>query len=159
CARSGCQYYYFHNAYNSSNWNLYQASNCVSERTGADAFTDTGPSTSLLGYSYPDASNPCIAQTIVPLTADKTTLHTAVNNLVAKTSTAGHIGSAWAWYMISPNFANLWPADSQPAAYGTRDLLKVAVLMTDGLYNSPYCNGVIASDATSGSGQSFTHAN
>ncbi|HXZ67034.1 MAG TPA: ubiquitin-activating E1 FCCH domain-containing protein [Alphaproteobacteria bacterium] len=156
CTNLGCQYYYFQNA--SGSWNTWQVSTCVSERT-ANAFTDASPATTYLGYNYAGTNNPCIAQTVVPLTSDKSVLHDAVNNLVAKGSTAGHIGSAWAWYMISPNFASLWPTDSQPATYGTQNVLKVAVLMTDGLYNSPYCNGVIAKDATSGSGGSSDHIN
>lgn len=54
--------------------------------------------------------------------------------------------------MLSPDFGYLWPSESQPAAYGADDLLKIAVLMTDGEFNTPYCNGVIAADAGSGSG-------
>ena len=38
-------------------------------------------------------------------------------------------------------------------------LKKIAILMTDGEYNSPYCNGVISQDATSGSGNTATHIN
>ncbi len=54
--------------------------------------------------------------------------------------------------MISPEFAYLWPAASQPAAYGAPDLLKVVVIMTDGNYNTAYCEGVIAKNSGSGSG-------
>ena len=61
--------------------------------------------------------------------------------------------------MVSPNFAYLWPSASQPAAYGTPDLLKVVVLMTDGEYNSVYYNGIIASDSTTGSGSTDYHIN
>ncbi|MFZ1989460.1 MAG: pilus assembly protein TadG-related protein [Alphaproteobacteria bacterium] len=152
CVKSGCQYYYFQNA--NSSHNLYQISTCVSERTDANAYTDVAPNADLLGPDYvnphfvnPSPNNPCIGQTIVPLTSDKTVLHNTVNGLTALGSTAGHIGTAWAWYMISPNFSYLWPSDSQPAAYGTKNLLKVAILMTDGLYNTVYCNGVIGSNS------------
>lgn len=157
CVKTGCQYYYFTSA-SSGSKDVFPISTCVSERT-TNAYTDASPSTTYLGLNYASPNNPCIAQTVVPLTSDKTVLHNAVNNLVAEGSTGGHIGSAWAWYMISPNFANLWPTDSQPAAYGTKDVLKVAVLMTDGLYNSTYCNGVISKDSTSGSGSSSDHIN
>ena len=51
-------------------------------------------------------------------------------------TTAGQLGTAFAWYMLSPNWADIWPADSKPAAYGTAKLRKIAVLMTDGAYNT-----------------------
>jgi len=35
--------------------------------------------------------------------------------------------------MLSPNWANIWPADCTPAAYGTAKLRKIAVLVTDGV--------------------------
>ena len=63
-------------------------------------------------------------------------------------STAGHIGLAWGWYMVSPNFGYVWTdASSRPAAYGTDELLKVVVLMTDGEFNTGYCKGVLANNS------------
>ena len=38
--------------------------------------------------------------------------------------------------MLSPNWANIWPADCTPAAYGTAKLRKIAMLVTDGVYNT-----------------------
>jgi hypothetical protein len=61
--------------------------------------------------------------------------------------------------MVSPNFASLWPTPSQPAAYGADGLLKVVVLMTDGAFNTTYCNGVISKDSGSGSGSAADHIN
>jgi hypothetical protein len=61
--------------------------------------------------------------------------------------------------LVSPNFGYLWPSGSQPAAYGTDELVKVVVLMTDGEYNSSYCNGVISKDSTPGSGPTSDHIN
>ncbi len=49
--------------------------------------------------------------------------------------------------MISPNFSYLWPTASQPAAYGTPKLFKIVILMTDGEFNTSYCNGVISQDS------------
>jgi Flp pilus assembly protein TadG len=136
----------------------FSVSNCVSERTGPEAFTDTAYSATSgkVGWVYPPASgNGCIGQTIQPLTSNKTTLHNEIATLTAANSTAGHIGLAWGWYTISPNWAALFPTGSQPAAYGTSHLLKVVILMTDGAFNTAYCNGVIsatssATDGTSG---------
>jgi Flp pilus assembly protein TadG len=157
CTVAGCQYYQFTNAYAGSE--VFQASTCVSERTGAEAYTDAAPSTALAGRVYPASNNPCVASTILPLTPDKTVLRAKVDALTISGSTAGQIGMAWGWYMISPNFAYLWPGPSAPAAYGTQELIKIAVIMTDGEFNTPYCNGVISRDAGSGSGNAEDHIN
>ncbi|MFZ4606130.1 MAG: ubiquitin-activating E1 FCCH domain-containing protein [Caulobacter sp.] len=157
CIAAGCQYYRFTS--DTGTTNLFQVSTCVSERTGAQAYTDAAPSSAPVGRNYPSAGNPCPTSTLTPLSSDKTALKAQVSGLVATGSTAGQIGIAWGWYMIAPNFAYLWPAASQGAAYTTPDLLKVVVIMTDGDFNTPYCNGVIAGDAGSGSGAASDHIN
>jgi Flp pilus assembly protein TadG len=146
CTKQGCQYYYFADAQGGTS--LFQASNCVSERT-TNAYTDAAPTTTLLGRNYPASSNPCLGQTITPLTIDKTVLNASANALSAGGSTAGHIGLAWAWYMLSPNFGYLWPNGSQAAAYTAPNTLKAVVLMTDGEFNTAYCKDVISKDSTS----------
>lgn len=156
CMKSGCEYYYFTNASGGNNTN--KVSTCVSERT-TNAYTDDAPSTTYLGRNYPDSGNPCIAQTIVPLSTDKVKLHATANGLKAEGSTGGHIGLAWGWYMISPKFAYLWPSASQPAENDAPNTLKAIILMTDGAFNSPYCDGVIAKNAGTGSGGDSTHIN
>ena len=150
CTTAGCQYYAFTNA--EGNARVQQISTCVTERIGVHKYDDVAPATAFVGRNYPSSSNPCLGNTIVPLTSDKTLLTSRINALAATGSTAGQIGAAWGWYMISPNFASLWPADSQPKPYGTEELIKIAVFMTDGDFNTPYCNGVIAADAGTGSG-------
>ncbi len=155
CGSYGCSYRTFYAADGSIN--SYALTTCVSERTTAP-YTDAAPSTTLLGMNYGPSSQ-CISQTIQPLTADKDKLHALANSLVASGSTAGHLGLAWGWYMISPNFGYLWPTASQPAAYGTTNLIKAVVFMTDGQFNTPYCSGVIAADGLSGSGGANTHIN
>jgi Flp pilus assembly protein TadG len=148
-----CRYYRFQRQ-SDNNWTTHEISTCVSERTGVNAFTDVAPSTAPLGRSFPPAGtyNPCITNTIVPLSSSRTLLQAQIGALQAGGSTGGHIGVAWGWYLLSPNFAYLWPAASQPSAYGEEDVLKVAVIMTDGEYNSIYRNGVIARNSTTGSG-------
>ncbi len=138
---------------------------CVSERTGIHAFDDASYSVAsgFVGWDYPptDGQNPCINAQIQPLTSNITTLHNEIGTLTAGGSTAGHLGVEWGWYMISPNWASLFPAASQPAAYGTAHLLKVVILMTDGAFNTVYCKGVISgpTSATDGSsGSSADHA-
>lgn len=153
CTEYGCEYYRFTNA---SSWSAatrtHQVSTCVTERTGADAYTDVAPSTAPVGMNYPSTGNPCPTATITPLSSDRTALKAKIDAFVAAGSTAGQIGTAWGWYMVSPEFAYLWPSSSQPAAYDAPDLLKVVVIMTDGNYNTAYCNGVIARNSGSGSG-------
>lgn len=159
CTTAGCEYYYFTNASATPGTRTFQNSNCVSERTGTSANTDDAPTTALLGRDYPASNNPCLANTITPLSSDRTTLKNIINGLSIGGSTAGHIGIAWGWYLVSPNFGYLWPGASAPAAYGTDKLLKIVVIMTDGAFNTAYCNGVIAADSTSGSGNTSDHIN
>jgi hypothetical protein len=99
-----------------------------------------------------------LTNAIVPLSSDKVSLKAKVSTLTASGSTGGHVGVAWGWYLVSPKFGYLWPSSS-PAAYKTKNLDKVVVIMTDGEYNSVYCKGVIAQNSTSGSGSSSDHIN
>ncbi len=157
CTTAGCQYYAFTAMDGGSR--VHQISNCVTERTGGNAYTDAAPSTAFVGLNYPGSSNPCLTNTIVPMSSDKAMLNSRIGALVAAGSTAGQIGTAWGWYMISPNFAYLWPSSSQAKPYGTDELIKIVILMTDGAYNTPYCNGVIAQNAGSGSGSNSEKIN
>ena len=148
-----CRYYKFQR-YSDNAWTTQEISTCVSERAGAEAYTDAAPTVAKVrpNYPAPGTYNPCPPNAIVPLTSDKDALHTDINALTAGGATAGQIGVAWGWYMLSPNFGYLWPAEGQPAAYGAEDLVKVAIIMTDGAFNTTYYNGVIAKDSGSGSG-------
>lgn len=157
CTTRGCNYYQFRNTYNQ--WTTHSNSTCVSERTGPQAYTDAAPSSAPVGWNYPSTNNPCLTSTIMALSSDKTALKSKISGLVAGGSTAGHVGVAWSWYLISPNFAYLLPNASKPTAYDTQKVMKVAVLMTDGEYNSSYCNGVIARSSTTGSGSPYDHIN
>jgi len=81
---------------------------------------------------------------IMPLTSDKTALLDRINGLVAYGATAGTLGTAWSWYMLTPGWKNIWTGQSQPGAYedtvasgsNPPKLRKIAVLMTDGVYNT-----------------------
>lgn len=155
----GCKNY----SYTNANWTsgtVRPLSTCATERTGAQAYTDAAPSTAYVGLNYPSSGNPCPKPEIMPLSSDRKALKDQISALEDGGSTAGQIGLAWGWYMIAPNFSYLWPNASQkPAAYKTKDLMKVVILMTDGAFNTPYCNGVIARNAGNGSGNSSDHIN
>ncbi len=148
---------------------------CVTERLGVDELTDAKPGTNSWITTYNDAlaynfshTTPLVSSgvtnksnwdtlaetqtttcpersTVTPLTSDKTALKAAIDGFVAENTTAGAIGHAWAWYLLSPEWQNIWPSNSRPLSYsmlnetgeyGQPKLRKIAVLMTDGAYNS-----------------------
>ena len=144
---------------------------CVTERIGAEKYTDAAPSaTSYLGKAYFGSGDPNLScgvanhtdpevNTIKPLTNDKVVLKALVDKLETSGSTAGHLGTAWAWYLLSPNWnAVLQTVDATAvagpysdlttlSAKGAPKLRKIAVLMTDGDYNINYCKGVEAKNS------------
>lgn len=150
CAQQGCTYFAFDNMY--GDLQTHQISNCVTERTGSQAYTDASPSGSRVGRNYPSASsNPCLSASILPLSSNRSSLKSTIDSYSVEGSTAGQIGIGWGWYMVSPNFNHLWPSSSA-ANYNTAKTLKAVIIMTDGEFNTPYCSGVISRDAGSGSG-------
>ena len=138
---------------------------CVGERQGADKYLDTAPTAGnrpIVEWMYSGWGIQCdvpASATVQPLTSDKTVLHNLINGLQTAGSTAGHIGTQWAWYMLSPNWKSLWQTANQPAAYDTAynvntktgditkvTLRKIAILMTDGDYNTEYTSqGILTS--------------
>lgn len=136
----------------------YMASTCLVERPyGAEAYTDASPSTAGIGILYTSDGSCTTTNYVTPLTSNKTRLNTAIDNLSTGGSTAGQIGAAWGWYMISPNFKDIWDdeVENKPADYGVKDLIKVVVLMTDGEFNYSSCQGISYSTLPS----SFQSAN
>lgn len=154
CGRDGCASRVFRDAqYN--RLTEFDKSACVSERTGSAAYTDAAPQGgAYVGRNYASPRNPCPAATIQPLTSNINTLTNLVNGLTVTGSTAGQIGLAWGWYTVSDRFNRLWPSNTA-AGYEPNKVLKAVILMTDGEFNTPYCGGVIARDAGSGSGNLY----
>ncbi len=145
----------------------YYLSDCVVERTGTQKYTDAAPGSGqyVMGH-YTSTSTTvngkkkgvCVVPSPVqPLTSDKTTLLNAISNLQAGGGTAGHLGTAWAWYTLSPNWNTLWPSNGA-AAYGSSNLQKIAILMTDGDYNTQYDTNGISVNQTSTSSTSCPQA-
>jgi len=122
---------------------------CVVERDGSHAYDDAAPGAAAWIGEHPDSRYPensrydCPANEIVPLTDDRGRLLSAVERFRAEGYTAGHVGLAWSWYLVSPDWAGVWPAGSVPEPYGKRDLVKAVVMMTDGEFNTSYRNGRI----------------
>jgi Flp pilus assembly protein TadG len=137
---------------------------CVYERRGRFASSDIAPVGALAGSpedddgiaNYPPYGNGrrgakpvtsdrrnfggfiCDNPEILPLTAENRRLTDSINDFTASGWTAGHIGIQWGWYTLSPEFSDVWSADSTPAAYDDNETLKVMVVMTDGAFNTWY---------------------
>ena len=157
------------------------SSKCVTERIGADKNTDAAPAgtSTYVGKGYFGANQSSAApqqddtscgvanhtdpeiNLIQPLSGDKEMLRSRVKQKLATSgSTAGQLGTAWAWYMLSPKWNTVlqqaFPSSSPAAPYsdmaiknsrGMPKLRKIAVLMTDGDYNINYCKGVEAKNS------------
>lgn len=153
CYGEGCSRHIFVKADGNllSTSNAWRNSPCATERLGAEAYTDAAPSVAKVGWHY-SSDGTCPSATVMPLSSNKTTLKAHIDTLASSGSTAGQIGLAWGWYMISPEWNAVWTGNSAPAAYAKPQLLKVVILMTDGIFNTPYCRGVAAKDADSSTG-------
>jgi len=93
----------------------------------------------------------CDTSEIMPLSDNKVDLKQAIDRLPTTGATAGHLGIAWSWYMLSPSFNQYWDNKSEAAPFSDLDetnvvevgdaeyevpkLKKIAVLMTDGAFN------------------------
>ncbi|MEO0810345.1 MAG: VWA domain-containing protein, partial [Pseudomonadota bacterium] len=122
---------------------------CVAERDTTDRYTDASPDVdnyfSHLKDYYPDIDDVCPTQsTIVPLTNDKTVLETNIDSFsIFRSSTAGHLATAFAWYTLSPRWKHIWFPDEHEDedntdVITTSDVRRITVLMTDGRYNAQY---------------------
>ncbi len=85
------------------------------------------------------------ANEVKPLSNQKQPIKNMIDGLVAYGSTSGALGTAWAWYTLSPNWNGFWTGNSQPGSYadvttiqenGRPLLRKVAILMSDGVFNT-----------------------
>jgi hypothetical protein len=135
---------------------------CVTERVGADRYTAAAPGP---GKYLPPAytANGRCAQSsvndeVVAMTSDKTLLLDKVSKLALGGGTAGHIGTAWTYYMLSPDWAPVLPAVSAPAAFNTSTTQKIAVLMTDGEFTVTHDAQGVATTDTGGNGNSASSA-
>lgn len=120
-------------------------STCVTGREGSQKYTDDAPSsTSWIAYK----TNICNSATLLPLTPTESDVIDRINSLPTNGNTAGHLGIAWSWYLLSPEWKSIWPASAEPLGYETTNGRKIAILMTDGEFNQAYMSG----------GNSFKHA-
>lgn len=131
----------------------YRRTECVVERTGNNRYTDAAPGSNNYVMTLYNTAGSCgvgANSEVVPLTANKSLLKSRISGLTLAGMTAGQIGTAWAWYTLSPNWNSLWNASSAASSYES-DTQKIAILMTDGEYNEQYDSKGI-STRTVGSG-------
>jgi len=148
-------------------------STCVWERDGANRFNDTAPgpgnylshrqawfieddSYSDGGYwevGHPSRPNDskydgdeCRSHSIVELTNNRDVLGNYVTSLTADGWTAGHLGVAWTWYLVSEHWKTVFDGDAEPLAYTEPDSAKAVILMTDGSFNTEIFPGQGSSD-------------
>jgi Flp pilus assembly protein TadG len=136
----------------------YANDNCVIERPGSAATSDEPLSggtrarvMSSPGYGQPgaaaDARYSCPVAAILPLTNIESDLTAQIDSYSADGATAGHIGMAWGWNLISPNFGSVFSGSHTPAQYTDITTIKSVVIMTDGLFNTSYKNGDVTPPA------------
>ncbi|MBB6355538.1 hypothetical protein ACFFTN_07495 [Aminobacter aganoensis] len=156
-------------------WQAVSASSgdgCASERKdkdGAADFSDDGPYTErennqgeiyLARVNRDDRVGSCPSAKLIPLTADVTKLTAAIGGFRANGVTAGGIAAQWGYYMLSPKWrtaikdANLGAGPANPDA---KKVAKVAILMTDGLFNTAFA-GVTGRPQGSQSAKSGSYA-
>ncbi len=110
-------------------WSQY----CVSERIVDGAWDDRPPGP---GAYFTFGGMNCPDSGLFTLSADLSKFANAIDGLTASGNTAGHVGAAWAWNLLSPKWADIWPTSSKPLAYDAENALKVVILMTDGKFNN-----------------------
>jgi len=122
-------------------------STCATERECIAAWKDDEPRRhKWLGQRPINESWECPVSSVLPLTTDLNLFNTEIDKLAARGPTAGHLGVAWAWYLISPDWSSVWPSASKPRSYTEDNVLKAVILMTDGEFNTEHGPGMGNSD-------------
>ena len=134
----------------------YHPDNCATERKGSNQFSDANPNAGKINRDFRLAF--CPSAKLQPLTADKAKLNATIDSFVANGYTAGHIGVQWSWYMLSPKWKTVLPAASRPGNYNDKKVMKFAILMTDGEFNTAFA-GVANGAATRGAQGARSRAN
>lgn len=107
---------------------------CATERH-ANPHTDASWRTSPVATD-PLGTRGCPNARLQPLTGEATMLKNQIGAFSANGYTAGHLGIAWSYYMLSEKWQSLWTGN-EPSDYDGRTR-KIAILMTDGEFNTFY---------------------
>ncbi|MEL7049373.1 MAG: pilus assembly protein TadG-related protein, partial [Pseudomonadota bacterium] len=113
---------------------------CTFEREGFDEaeFQAPGPGDYLKTNLHPDVRNGISCPTsapVVPLSDNKAQLKSTVDAYQASGTTAGHTGTQWASYLLSPEWNGVLDGHDA-SAFGDGSTVKAMVLMTDGAFNT-----------------------
>lgn len=126
---------------------------CATERKtkdGAADFSDDSPYAErrnkqgkvyLAKVNRDDRIRVCPKAKLVALTADKQKLLDAIKDFRADGVTAGGIAVQWGYYMLSPKWRSAITdagLGSGPAKHDRKKVAKVAILMTDGQFNTAF---------------------
>lgn len=143
--RTFSYYHYYYRRW----FSIPYTSTCVYERLGDEAYTDAAPdhdidvedTGSQNDGDYITAAdfwdrNECRDAPPLALTTDRDDLKDYIDDLNPAGGTAGHLGVAWGWYMISPEWSEHLP--TEPVDYNEPDYAKALILMTDGDFNSTH---------------------
>ncbi len=88
--------------------------------------------------------NACPEAKVIPLTADSGVLLDSIGTFKANGYTGGAIGVQWTYYMLSPEWRSAI-SDAGPgngaSDYNAKKISKVAILMTDGEFNTAFVGG------------------
>lgn len=119
---------------------------CVTGRAGREAATDASYTQFPVGSDIrtvqaQNADLRCPKAKVTPLTNNAPKLKQEISKLQAAGWTAGHLGIAWSYYTLSPEWNTLWNNQKNAAGPYGSDTNKFAILMTDGVFNTAY-NGV-----------------
>ena len=130
---------------------------CATERKdkdGAADFSDDGPYAErtyvdskkkervyLARVNRDDRLEVCPKAELIALTADKAKLLGTIDDFKADGVTAGGIAAQWGYYMLSPEWRDAIKAAGMgggPADHDPKKVAKVAILMTDGQFNTAF---------------------
>ena len=86
----------------------------------------------------------CPSGTVQPLTdlsnaPARAAFNSEIDAMTAGGGTAGHIGAAWGWYLLSPQWTSVF--GFQAGLGYSPNVKKIVILLTDGGFNMAYNNG------------------
>lgn len=122
---------------------------CVVERKGIHAYSNDAPgpgrylqvSSDLDNPSYSCPPNAVVALREIGQSSQRTFLKSRIDAMVGRGGTAGHLGLAWGWYTLTPEWGSTLYNGITPRDYDLDGVTKAVVFMTDGMLNTAYNNG------------------
>lgn len=129
---------------------------CATERKGSQQFTNASPYVAKVNRDYRLAFCPKAA--LAPLSADLAALKKSIGTFAADGHTGGHTGIQWSWYMLSPKWRDVLPKAAAPADRDPKKVAKIAILMTDGEFNTAFAGVAKDKDPRKQADLSRSHA-